>query len=249
MCHGDESLPPASPGARPGARGASVVCEAHDGNRFAAHAASAAVPTGKGVVILPDVRGLHDFYRALAERFAEVGIDAIAVDYFGRTAGPGRREDPFDFRHHADRTTADGVTADVDAAVRYLRSPDGGGVRSVWTVGFCFGGGHSWRLAADLDGLDGAVGFYGRPSLAAGVIGRTHAPLLLLVAGADEQIPIADVTAFADAVRDAGGSAECVVYADAPHSFFDRTSAEHRAACDDAWSRIVGFMDRTRASS
>ena len=39
------------------------------------------------MVVLPDVRGLHPYYVELAERFAEAGIPAVAIDYFGRTAG------------------------------------------------------------------------------------------------------------------------------------------------------------------
>ena len=43
-------------------------------------------------MILPDVRGLYPFYTELAERFAQAGYHAIALDYFGRTAGLGPRD-------------------------------------------------------------------------------------------------------------------------------------------------------------
>jgi dienelactone hydrolase len=48
------------------------------------------VPASAQVLILPDIRGLHQFYKDLALRFAEIGIAAIAMDYFGRTAGMAR---------------------------------------------------------------------------------------------------------------------------------------------------------------
>jgi len=51
-----------------------------------------AAPTGKAIVILPDVRGLYRYYEELAVRFAEAGVEAIAIDYFGRTAGIGDRD-------------------------------------------------------------------------------------------------------------------------------------------------------------
>jgi carboxymethylenebutenolidase len=57
-----------------------------DGKRFMAHAARATAPTGAGVVAIPDVRRLHQYYKDLADRFAEVGLDALAVDFFARTA-------------------------------------------------------------------------------------------------------------------------------------------------------------------
>jgi carboxymethylenebutenolidase len=242
VCHSDESRPPIAAGAGPAVPAQPLILEATDGNRFAAHAARPLAPSGVGVVVLPDVRGLHDYYRALVERFAEISVNAVAVDYFGRTAGTHARPESFDFRRHAQQTTAEGVASDVAAAIRYLRSPEGGGASSVFTVGFCFGGGHSWRLAGELDGLAGAVGFYGRPALAEDVVGRGHPPLLLLAAGADAQIPVPDVERFADSVRAAGGEAELVVYEGAPHSFFDRSSGEHSAACDDAWRRVQDFI-------
>ena len=53
--------------------------------------ASADPADGRNVVILPDVRGLHPYYEALAVRFAEAGFHAVAFDYFGRTQGAAQR--------------------------------------------------------------------------------------------------------------------------------------------------------------
>ena len=55
------------------------------------------------------------------------------------------------------------TSADVAAAVAYLKSKDGGAVKSVFTVGFCFGGSSSWNQSALTEGLNGCIGFYGRP--------------------------------------------------------------------------------------
>ena len=79
-------------------------------------------------MILPDVRGLYRFYEELALRFAERGYPAVAIDYFGRTAGVAKRDDEFAFMDHVAQTTPDGIQADVAAAVEYLRSPAGGGL-------------------------------------------------------------------------------------------------------------------------
>src|SRR3989441_4455100 len=108
--------------------------EARDSNRFAAFAALPDAPAATGVVILPDVRGLYRFYEELALRFAERGHAALAIDYFGRTAGIEKRGDDFDYRPHVEQTTKEGVQADVDAAVAWLREH---GCKSVFTVGFC----------------------------------------------------------------------------------------------------------------
>ena len=74
-----------------------------------------------------------------------------------------------------EQTTPDGVQADTGAAVAWLRDA---GCSSVFTVGFCFGGRHSWLAAASGHDLRGAIGFYGRPGpgSAMALPGRPSAP-------------------------------------------------------------------------
>jgi carboxymethylenebutenolidase len=223
-----------------GDRGDTVLTSA-DGTEFGAYYADPAQPSEIGMVILPDVRGLHSFYKELAVRFAEAGMHAVAFDYFGRTAGIGPRDEDFPFREHVDKVEPATLTADVAATAGWLRGRTR--VRSVFTVGFCFGGSASWRQSAAGLELAGCIGFYGIPSRVEDVIDRLEAPLLLLAAGQDFT-PVADVEAFAERVRAAGADAELHVYPDAPHSFFDRTFGEHRDACADAWVRILDFVGR-----
>src|SRR5919108_1420228 len=109
MCFELDSLPPV-----PVIRGAAVshedlVLETSDRNRFAAFAALPEEPSEVGVVVLPDVRGLYRFYEELALRLAERGYPAIAIDYFGRTAGVGKRGDDFPYRDHTVQTTSETV--------------------------------------------------------------------------------------------------------------------------------------------
>jgi carboxymethylenebutenolidase len=247
VCFELDSLPPI-----PALSGAAVshddlVLGARDGNRFAAFLATPDEPSGIGVVILPDVRSLYRFYEELALRFAERGFTAIAVDYFGRTAGVEKRGDDFDYSPHVAATSPDGIQADVGAAVEHLRSL---GVQSTFTVGFCMGGRHSWLAAAAGHGLAGAIGFYGRPGERDGAPGpeqlapQMEAPILALQAGADENITAADNEAFERALADAGVEHELVVYDGAPHSFFDRRFEEFALASDDAWNRVLGFLER-----
>ena len=92
MCYADDARPPAPPVQRPIASHGELVLESADGTRFGAYQARPEEPAGTGVVILPDVRGLHRFYAELACRFAEAGLEAVTFDYFGRTAGIGSRE-------------------------------------------------------------------------------------------------------------------------------------------------------------
>ncbi len=243
MCYSDDALPPLPPISGAAADHGDIELTAADGNRLGAYYARAAKPTGAGMVILPDVRGLHDFYRELARRFAEAGIDAIAVDYFGRTAGIGPRDEAFEFRPHVEQTTPAGVDADAAAGAAFLRSVEGGSVRSVFTVGFCFGGSNSWRQSATGPDVAGAIGFYGVPARIRDHIPQMKNPLLVLVAG-DDHTPQAEFHRFDLELTRAKVPHEMKIYEGAPHSFFDRTFAEHRAACEDAWRRMLDFISK-----
>jgi carboxymethylenebutenolidase len=238
------------------------VLEAADGNKFAAFAARAENPSGAGMVVLPDVRGLFTFYEELGLRFAEQGINAVVIDYFGRTAGVGKRNDPnWNFMEHVMKTHPDTIAADTAAAVAYLRSPAGGSCTSVFTVGFCFGGSNSWNQAAAGHRLAGAIGFYGHPGrviqdMMGGKSGLPNTidrvpdmdcPVMGLQAGADQMITQADTDAFKAALDRQGITNEFKTYEGAPHSFFDRTYEEHAAASADAWQRVLAFVDKHRA--
>jgi carboxymethylenebutenolidase len=249
MCVPRDSEPPIAPIAGAAVSHELIELETTDGNHLAAFAALPAFPPGAGVVVLPDVRGLFHFYEELALRLAECGIAAVAIDYFGRTAGVAQRDDEFPYMEHVAQTTAEGIQADVDAAVRYLRSPRACCCASVFTVGFCFGGRHSW-LSAARDDLAGAIGFYGTvgPGRSDGAPGPTQraaelkAPILALMGGADEAIPADVVAEFEAALEAAGVEHKVVTYEGAPHSFFDRRFEEHADASADAWKRVLAFV-------
>jgi carboxymethylenebutenolidase len=246
MCFDLDSVPPIPPIEGGAVDHRDLTLEAADGNRFAAFAALPEESADVGVVILPDVRGLYRFYEELALRFAERGIAAVAFDYFGRTAGVGKRGEEFDYMEHVAQTTPEGVQADVRAAVEWLR---GEGIGSVFTVGFCFGGRNSWLAAASEHGLKGAAGFYGQPARreSSGPIERANemeAPILALQAGDDQNIPAEVNEQFEEALTKAGVEHEIVTYPGAPHSFFDRRHEDFADASEDAWSRVLAFIER-----
>jgi carboxymethylenebutenolidase len=242
-------LPPIAGGARE-VRTQDVILVSKDGAAFAGHSVTHETPGGPGIVILPDVRGLHGFYVDLARRFAEAGVHAIAFDYFGRTAGAEARGEEFDYAPHVQQTRPDTVAADVAASIAHVRSEAGGGATSVFTVGFCFGGRESFNQAARGHGLAGVIGFYGWPvardesdAFAPSALApRYECPVLGLFGGADQNITREMIAVFERALADAGVPNEIVVYDGAPHSFFDRTAEQYREASDDSWRRMLGFM-------
>jgi carboxymethylenebutenolidase len=247
MCFDLDSSPPV-----PHIHGGAVahhdlVLTADDGNRFAAFSAESGGDIG--IVVLPDVRGLFRFYEELALRFAEHGFDAIAIDYFGRTAGVGKRDADWDFWPEVTAMTIQGLEKDVAAAIAHLRNdePD----KPVFIVGFCLGGSNAWHMAAADLSINGVVGFYGYPDRADFPVGAPPVitqiddftcPILALQGGDDPGIPVEVDIEFQDALDNAGRTDKVIVYDGAPHSFFDRKYSEFADASQDAWQRILDFI-------
>ncbi len=250
MCFSTDDRPPLPP-----IRGAALdtrdlTLTSRDGTRFAASAARAAEPTGAGIVVIPDVRGLHPYYEDLARRFAEAGVHAVAIDQYGRTAGASKRDASFEYEPHVAQLDPDGADADVGAAVAFLRSPEGGEAERIYTVGFCLGGRISLLQARSGHGLAGVIGMYPWPvgphrsglPAPADEAPKFACPVLVIYGGADQGIPAEAREAFDRALDAAGVEHRTVVYEGAPHSFFDRKATEYAEASDAAWREMLSFM-------
>jgi carboxymethylenebutenolidase len=245
MCYDDNARPPDPPAATQPAYGEELALNAADGNQFAAFAATPSSAATAHVLIYPDVRGLHQFYKELALRFAEVGVAAIAIDYFGRTAGIGARDESFEFMPHVQQLKLPTIMADAQAALDQLRAI---GDQAQYSVGFCLGGTISFLSGTQDLGLTGVIGFYSGMSrdLGGGALldraSQITRPALGLFGGADQGIPPEQVAAFDRQLDSAGVPHEIVTYPGAPHSFFDRRAADYAEASADAWKRVLGFI-------
>jgi carboxymethylenebutenolidase len=172
MCHEPDSAPPLGRDRPARVVGEQVILTAVDGARFQAFAVQPETPSGAAVVVLPDVRGLTGFYGELALRLAEHGHAAVAIDYYGRTAGVAARAEDFPFVQHVQGLSRPTIQADVAAAIGFLHSAEGGAGRRVFTVGFCLGARTAWLSATTANRLAAAIGFYGAP----GVVGPYRDP-------------------------------------------------------------------------
>lgn len=250
MCFDLESRPPIAPIVGGSLDQSSLILEAEDGNRFLAFRARPTDPTGASIIVLPDVRGLHPYYEELALRFAEIGIDALAIDYFGRTAGvEPSRDETFEYRPHVEQTTFIGLAADVRAAAAELRSDGVGRPTRLFTIGFCFGGRLAFGTSTLGLGLAGAIGFYGPPvgprvgiPVPVEVAAQMECPILGVFGGADPSIPPEAIASFDAALNAVGIDHRLVVYPDAPHSFFDRKAAAFATESAAAWEEVQVFI-------
>lgn len=250
MCFDPDSRPPIAPIAGGALDSRRLVLTGVDGNRLAAFEARAATPTGAAVLVLPDVRGLHPYYEELVLRFAEHGVDALAIDWFGRTAGVEPRPATFEYRPHVNQTTWAGIQADIRAGAEALRAGHEASTRTCCSVGFCYGGRMSY-LAGTLGlGLADMVGFYGPPTgphytgspAPADVAGQVRGRVLGIYGGADEGIPAAEIARFDAALEAAAVDHRLITYPGVPHSFFDRKAAEFAEASAAAWGEVLGFV-------
>ena len=258
MCFDLDARPPIAPIAGGAVDASDLTLTSADGTRLMAFAARATQPTGAGMLVLPDVRGLHTYYKELALRFAEVGIDAVAIDYFGRTAPSDDRGEGFDFQAHVPQTRLETLQADVNAAAEHLRSERDGRVRALLSVGFCFGGALSFLQAANGPQMAGVIGFYGWPLGRGGrppalptpieLVDRYRCSVLSIFGGADEGIPPSAIQEWDAALSRAGVEHESVTYDGAPHSFFDRRQEEFADASADAWRRVRDIVARHTAA-
>jgi carboxymethylenebutenolidase len=259
MCFDLDSSPPIPPISGAAISHRSLVLTGANGNEFAAFAAQPDGRADVGIVVLPDRRGLYGFYEEVALRFAERGYAAIAIDYYGRSAGVSiaERGEDFDGAAHAQQTSAAQIQSDIAAAIGYLSSPEGGSPGTIFTVGFCFGGRASWLAASAGHGIAGAVGFYGHPGQHELVPGegptlrapKTAAPILALQAGDDPFITADLNEAYDEALTAAGVEHEVITYEGAPHSFFDKHHEQFAAQSEDAWTRTIAFIERNSGGS
>jgi carboxymethylenebutenolidase len=250
MCFDHDSRPPIEPILGGALDSSEVILKGEDGAEFRAFGARPTQSTGAGILILPDVRGLHPFFEELVLRFAEHGIAALALDYFGRTAGKERRGADFDYQAHLPELTWQNVAGDIRVATGHLRSDACGSPRSTLVTGFCMGGRFA-TLAATLGlGLAGAIPFYGVPvgsgragsPAPADVASKIECDVLALFGGADQSIDEDARATFDRALDAAHVKHKFVVYPDAPHSFFDRKAAEYAETSAAAWEEMLAFI-------
>jgi carboxymethylenebutenolidase len=253
MCYDDQAKPPIPEGEKGAIKTEDLELNASDGNRFMAYLALPDQPASAQIVILPDIRGLHEFYKELAVRFAEIGYAALAIDYFGRTAGISSRAEGFDFWPHVQQMTPTTVFADIQAGLETLQVR--AGQPSSFTIGFCLGGMLAFRSGMQHFPLSGVIGFYAglsRPFGGATTLledaSQVHVPALGLFGGADQGIPVEQVEQLDQALDQTGVVHQILIYPNAPHSFFDRRFEEYTSESADAWTRVLAFIKARSAT-
>ena len=200
-----------------------------------------------GMIVIQEAFGVNDHIRDLARRFAREGFVTVAPEFYHRTA-PGFESGYDDFsvvRPHLDALTVPGMTADLQAAHRWLLSE--GPVESgrVAAVGYCMGGSVAF-LANLVLPLAASICYYGRRIGDWGLLDRAadaHGPQLMCWGGQDKSIPPELHRSFADALRAAGKPFVDVEFSEAEHGFFcDQRKAYNPRAAAESWELTKRFL-------
>jgi carboxymethylenebutenolidase len=203
------------------------------------------------VVVIHEIYGLTDWIRAVADQLAAEGFIAIAPDMLSGK-GPGGKGTSSVSRDDARRLIRDlswdEIVRRLDATSEYATSlpaaRDEFGV-----VGFCWGGGTSFRYATEQPDLDAAVVYYGvSPETAA--LRRIEGPVLGLYGGDDNRVN-STIPAAEEEMKRLGKRYEIEIYSGAGHAFLRNQSGKNGAnlrAAEKAWPRMVSFFEETLGS-
>ncbi len=211
--------------------------------RFAAQGYVAAAPHlfgGElGKVLTPE--NIRLAMRSLADAPPDLRRDPSKFAAFAATQPPERRPVLEAFGHVTSPAAQAEFALDLAAVTGHLRTLDAVDPARIGSVGFCFGGAMSARLATVDPALRAAVIFYGQnppledvPKIRAAVLG---------LYGEDDPGITATVPTLADAMRRAGVRFDSHVYPGAKHAFFNDTRPNfHAASAEDAWRRVLAFF-------
>jgi carboxymethylenebutenolidase len=192
------------------------------------------------VLVIHEIFGLTDHFRSLTARLAADGYTAITLDLVpeGTSAvgDQGRVVGIVTGRPEAD------VIADLRMGLDELSRRAPGSKLGV--MGFCFGGGYTWRLlAAGEPRLAAAIPFYG-PAPDAPDFSRSQAAVLAVYGELDARVNGTRDLA-ADALRRAGLVHEVRTFAGADHGFFNDTGARYNAAAaTEAYQAVLAWFGR-----
>jgi carboxymethylenebutenolidase len=204
-------------------------------------------PAGEGaypaVLVCHENRGLTDHIKNVTRRVAMAGYVGLAVDLLSRQGGTGAIGDASQVPGILSNTPQDQFVQDFISGWRWLQSQTYVQTDSVGMVGFCFGGGVTWRVAIGLSELRAAVPFYG-PHPSPDEVSSIQAAVLAIYAGLDDRIN-QGIPAVEAAMQQAGKTYEKIVYPDTDHAFHNDTGSRYNPeAAQDAWAKTLEWFEK-----
>lgn len=203
-------------------------------------------PAGDGtypvVLVCHENRGLNPHTEDIARRLAKAGYVGLALDLLSREGGSATLSQD-DIPGILGNVPPERFTGDFIAGWRYLQEQPYARSDAAAMMGFCFGGGVTWRVAAALPELAAAIPFYGSP-VPAEEVPNIQAAVLAIYGGLDERIN-ATIPEIEAAMQAEGKTYEKVIYDGANHAFFNDTRDRYAPeAAQDAWTRTLAWIEQ-----
>lgn len=196
-----------------------------------------------GIIVIHEIFGLTDWEPTVVDRLAAAGYVAIVPDLLSSRFGP-TPGNPDSGRKLIALLEPKAITADLDAVFAYLNTLPAVSRGDIGTIGFCWGGGQSFRYATNNPKLRAAVVCYG-PAPDSAALARITAPVLG-VYGADDARVNAALFPVAATMQDLGKRFTYDTYAGTGHGFLKPgRKGSDTPAVEQAWARILGFYRET----
>ena len=200
-------------------------------------------PKGPGVIVIHENRGLLEHFKDVCRRLAKAGYAALAVDLVSPQGGTEKFTDSAQVSTYLARTPPGQHVELLNAGVRYLQGISAVRSDRVGVVGFCFGGGMTWRLATQNTDLRAAIPFYG-PNPPLEDVAKIRSAVLALYGSLDTFVN-PGISAMRTALDNAKVTYEMHIYEGARHAFFNDTGGSYNeTAAKDAWSRTLAWFGR-----
>jgi carboxymethylenebutenolidase len=194
------------------------------------------------VLVCHENRGLTAHIQDVTRRVAKAGYVGLAVDLLSRQGGTAQVGDA-NAPGALGNIAPEQFTQDFKNGWTYLQSLSYAEAQRVGMVGFCFGGGITWRVAVGMPELKAAVPFYGPPP-AESDLPKIQAAVLAIYGELDQRIT-GTAAAIEAAMKANGKIFEKVIYPGADHAFHNDTGPRYNPeAATDAWKRTLAWFGK-----
>ena len=204
-------------------------------------------PKGNGpfpaVLVCHENRGLLEHIKDVARRLGKAGYAGLAVDLLSRQGGTDKVADAAQVPGLLANAPAQQVVQDFKDGITYLQSQPFVSKDRIGMVGFCFGGGITWRCATQIPELKAAVPFYG-PNPPLEDVPKINAAVQAMYGELDTRIT-SGAAAIEAAMQQSNKTFAKIVYPKAAHAFHNDTGANYNEeAAKDAWAKTLAWFDK-----
>jgi carboxymethylenebutenolidase len=229
-----------------------VKIPVHDGTIPAYRAMPAEGGRFPVILVVQEIFGVHEHIKDVCRRLAKLGYFAVAPEMYARQGDVSKLKGFPAILEIVSKVPDAQVMSDLDAAVAWAQASGKADTAKLGITGFCWGGRIVWLYGAHNPNLKAGVAWYGRlvgksealhPKHPVDVAASIKAPILGLYGGSDGSIPLDTIEKMRTAMKDAGKTAEIIVYPDTPHAFFaDYRDSYRKEKAEDGWKRLLEWF-------